>query len=150
MRSFRLGAATVGFLVTATFTGLSFANAPQGQYATNAGTVYDSKTKLTWQQTAPSGTYTVANAVAYCAGLGATLTGSWRLPTVKELNSLVDYSRSTAPLIDSLAFGGTPSARFWSATASAGSTTSGWYVSFVDGTAGGAATSTTYNVRCVR
>ena len=39
--------------------GASRANAPAGRYTTPAsGTVYDTKTKLTWQQAVPTTTYT--------------------------------------------------------------------------------------------
>src|ERR1700690_1382575 len=73
------------------------ATAPAGRYTYPAtGTVYDTKTKLTWQQTAQSAPRPYAGAAAktYCAGVGATLGGTgWRLPTVKELQTIVGESR---------------------------------------------------------
>src|SRR6202142_4217978 len=70
--------------------------APAGRYTyPAAGTVYDTKTKLTWQRTAPSKEYTWADAKTYCAGVGAALSGTgWRLPTMKELLTIVDETRS--------------------------------------------------------
>jgi hypothetical protein len=76
------------------------ASAPAGRYVvtnggTGNGTVYDTKTKLTWQQTVSSTTYTWADAKTYCAGVGTSLGGTgWRLPTLKELQTIVDYSQS--------------------------------------------------------
>jgi hypothetical protein len=98
------------------------ANAPAGQYVVTAGgtgngTVYDTKSRLTWQQTASSTMYTWVDAKTYCAGVGASLGGTgWRLPTLKELQSLVDYSQSTGPMIDPNAFPATSRSFFWSAT----------------------------------
>ena len=133
------------------------ANAPVGQYVVTAGEtgngiVYDTKSKLTWQQTVSSTAYyTWADAKTYCAGVGASLGGTgWRLPTFKELQSLVDYSQSTAPMIDPNAFPSTPSAVFWSASPVAGSPSSAWSVNFSNGYTYYDAVSVTYNVRCVR
>jgi len=75
------------------------ANAPAGQYVVTAsgtgnGTVYDTKSKLTWQQTVSSATYSWVAAKTYCAGVGASLGGTgWRLPTIKELQSIVDLTQ---------------------------------------------------------
>jgi hypothetical protein len=146
-------AMTIRFLVVATilFTTVpSGASAPANRYATSNGTVYDNKTRLTWQQVLSSTTMTASNAATYCAGLNAALPGSWRVPTLKELQALVDYSTSTSPMIDSTFFPGTPSARFWSSSAEVNSSTYGWYVSFVDGTTSTATNTTAYYVRCVR
>src|SRR5262249_9568805 len=66
------------------------------------GVVLDNKTTLTWQQTPPMSTFTLSGALSYCAGLNLGGTG-WRLPTAKELLTLVDYSRSgtqTTGMID--------------------------------------------------
>ena len=62
------------------------ADAPMGRYTlTNdkmlTGTVYDNKTKLTWQQAVPSTTYNWSAAMSYCTGNVGALPGSgWRLP----------------------------------------------------------------------
>jgi hypothetical protein len=132
------------------------ASAPGGRYVvtnggTSSGTVYDSKTRLTWQQTTSSIPYTRADAKTYCAGVGSSLGGTgWRLPTLKELQSLVDYSQTTPPMIDSTAFPGTPSDFFWSASPLAGSSSGAWDVYFGNGQTGFCGVSGTFNVRCVR
>src|SRR5208283_5394749 len=119
------------------------ANAPAGQYVVTAsgtgnGTVYDTKSKLTWQQTVSSATYSWVAAKTYCAGVGASLGGTgWRLPTIKELQSIVDLTQTTAPMIDPNAFPGAPSAYFWSSSPVAGSPSYAWYVHFGYGYADG-------------
>ena len=127
------------------------ANAPAGRYTTSGGTVYDTKTKLTWQQTISSNSYAWADAKTYCAGVGSSLGGTgWRLPTLKELQSLVDYSQTISPRIDSTAFPGAPSLWAWSASPLAGSSSGAWDVYFGNGQTGFCGVSGTFNVRCVR
>ena len=133
------------------------AAAPAGHYVvatvsgTATGTVYDSKSKLTWQRMVSSTVYAWAAAQTYCAGVGTSPGGTgWRLPTMKELQSLVDYSQSSAPLIDQTAFPATPANYFWSASAVAGSPSNAWDVNFSNGYTYYIDVSKTYNVRCVR
>ena len=132
------------------------ATAPAGRYVvtnggTSSGTVYDTKTKLAWQQTISSNSSTWADAKTYCAGVGSGLGGTgWRLPTLKELQSLVDYSQTTPPMIDSTAFPGTPSDWFWSASPLAGSSSDAWDVYFFNGYTNYGDVSLPSYVRCVR
>jgi hypothetical protein len=128
------------------------AAAPAGHYTFPAtGTVLDTKTKLTWQRTAPAATYAWSAAKTYCAGVGATLGGTgWRLPTIKELQTIVDETQ-TAPPIDSTAFPGTPALAFWSLTQTKDSS-GAWLVDFSTTTNGGTSSdvlTATYSVRCV-
>jgi formylglycine-generating enzyme required for sulfatase activity len=129
------------------------AAAPGGRYTISGGTVSDSKTKLTWQQAAPATLYSWSDAKTYCASatVSSALGGSgWRLPTVKELLTILDDSLATGPLVDATAFPGTPSAYFWSTTVAAGTASSAWQVDFASGNTGGVAETMTRNVRCVR
>jgi hypothetical protein len=70
------------------------------------GTITDNATGLMWQQSDDGNTYDWENALAYAENL--TLAGhtDWRLPNAKELQSLVDYTRSpnttSSPAIDPL------------------------------------------------
>jgi hypothetical protein len=124
-------------------------SAPAGRYVTASGTVYDTKTKLTWQQTVSSTTNTWADSKAYCAGVGASLGGTgWRLPTLKEVQTIVDYSRAN-PSIDPTAFPATQDVAYWSSSP-AGSPSSAWIVWSDRGDTNISDVSLTFNVRCVR
>jgi hypothetical protein len=132
--SFRLCGALA--LVAVAVGASARADAPAGRYTVAGGTVTDNKTKLVWQQTAPSSIYpwvgVGGSAKDYCQTLGATLSGpGWRLPTIKELQTIVDESRSR-PSIDLSAFPMAPAAVFWSSSLVAGSS-SAWAVDFGDG-----------------
>lgn len=116
--------------------------APAGRYTIPGdGTVYDTATTLTWQQTANLTGMMWAAAGPYCAGLTGPAGGGWRLPTVKELTTLLDYTRSDSPFIDPVAFPGVPAQSssgavnaFWSSTSlvgtSVGLTEGAWLVYF--------------------
>ncbi len=61
----------------------------------NNKTITDKATGLTWQQGDSQTSMDFPNALNYCENL--TLAGKkWRLPNVKELHSIVDYTRSPA------------------------------------------------------
>jgi len=128
------------------------AGAPNPQTYTDNGdmTVTDGVTQLMWQENIDTST-TQADAATYCSNL--TLAGhkDWRLPSLPELLSIVDYSRSS-PSIDPTYFPKTPaSGHFWTSTLVAGSTTKGYDVSFLYGGFDGNNTlSSKLWVRCVR
>jgi hypothetical protein len=152
-----LGGAALAMSVVS-FVFAARAAAPAGRYQIGTGTVYDTKTKLTWQQTVPSGTYTFdysgsssTSAQVYCASLSLS-GGGWRVPTMKELPTLVDYSvASPGPTIDASAFPSTPAVEFWSATPDGMISRGVWVVDFSTGARVGImATIAMLNVRCVR
>ena len=58
----------------------------------------------------------------------------WRLPTVRELHTLVDEARSH-PAIDTEAFPDTPPTWFWSASQANSRITHAWLVHFGEGRA---------------
>jgi hypothetical protein len=146
-------AALVALLAAGLVVRAASAGAPALRYTIGtgpaAGTVYDTKTMLTWQQAVSGTTYTWANAKSACqtaSGNG----GGWRLPTAPELLSLVDFLASSGPFIDTTAFPNTPTKAFWSATPVAGSTTTAWPVDFSTGNSNEANVTTASYVRCVR
>jgi hypothetical protein len=126
------------------------ASAPAGRYTIANGTVYDTKTGLTWQQAVSSSTYTQAAAASYCSSLSLNAV-TWRLPTMKELLTIVDDSvASPGPTIDSTAFPATPAIAFWSSTPwPLGSILVALGVDFSDGATDDLDRSTTNYVRCV-
>jgi hypothetical protein len=64
-------------------------------YADNGdGTVTDSATGLTWMQSDSGSGMDWADALSYCENLDLAGSSDWRLPDAKELQSIVDYTRS--------------------------------------------------------
>jgi hypothetical protein len=132
------------------------------------GTITDSGTNLRWQKCSAgqnndstcSGTvslYSWQNALVYCNSL--TLgSKQWRLPSVRELNSLVEESRTTAPQINTTFFPNTPTStstngNYWTSTSS-DLNNSAYYVSFFQSFSGyaapyGSKTGSLFSVRCV-
>lgn len=127
------------------------APAPPGRYTfPTAGTVYDTKTKLTWQQSLDSPNYDLAGAKVYCAGLGATLGGvGWRLPTLTELQTIVDESRWD-PALDPIAFPGPAPNITWASSPVAGDSSSGWIANSQNGNMGFYDVTYHAYARCVR
>lgn len=125
---------------------------PAGRYTASSGTVLDTKTKLVWQEPRAASSMTWAAAKTYCPGLGTTLGGSgWRLPTIKELQTLVDVSVATGPAIDPIYFPNAGLGSFWSSTPSTADTTAAWVLSFTANFGEGqAGMSGNAAVRCVR
>jgi len=97
----------------------------ENDFADNGdGTVTDQATGLIWQQDngeqAPDDyQFEWEDALSYCANLDLGGATDWRLPHVKELQSIVDYTRSE-PSLDTTALGFTQTADtaafFWSST----------------------------------
>ncbi|MSQ83588.1 MAG: DUF1566 domain-containing protein [Myxococcales bacterium] len=110
--------------------------------------VADALLQRTWQQATPATTYEWADAKSSCGGL-TVQGGGWRLPTLRELLSLVDYQLAQ-PAIDKVAFPGTESSFYWSATAYSGSSAHAWSVDFSYGNGGFNHNGNAYRVRCVR
>ena len=116
------------------------------------GTVLDTRTGLTWQRSVgpsfSSASYDWAEAGAACRALALDGAG-WRLPSVKELQTLLDLTRQN-PALDPEAFPGAPSNEFWTSTPVTGSTSDAWYVNFWFGITNTLARSSTTWARCVR
>jgi hypothetical protein len=115
------------------------------------GTVTDNKTGLVWQQAEP-GYMTWDSALSYCEGLPLGGKTDWRLPNIKELESITDDTRYY-PAIDTSFFPGAYASVYWSSTTIADVPNYAWVVDFyfVNGFVNG--TYKDYNdmyVRCVR
>lgn len=134
---------------------------PTARFAVLAGgLVRDTLTQLVWQQDgsgaragcAQGTTCTWAEAKAYCAGLVLGGFSGFRLPTAKELSSIVNFTMTGPVAIDQIAFPNTPGVAFWTSSPSAYFSSSAWYVDFASGYLddyyGGVGNN--YRVRCVR
>jgi hypothetical protein len=126
------------------------ATASSSSYTDNGdGTVTDISTGLMWQKSSSSDK-TWEQALAYCEGLNLGTNTDWRLPTIKELRSLVDYSRYS-PAINTTYFPDTVSALYRASTTSATHTGGAWGVPFYDGRYDGMyGKDDSYYVRAVR
>ncbi|TGK37473.1 DUF1566 domain-containing protein [Leptospira gomenensis] len=131
------------------------------------GTILDQKSGLVWQKcasgqgtagdsytacgTGTATTYTWADALAYCNGLNLNGITGWRLPSVKELVSLADYSRAAAPAIDTTFFPATTGSYWTSTNHPSGSYRNhAYFIAFNAGTYDTVVKTTAYRVRCVR
>lgn len=91
------------------------------------GTVTDKETNLTWMKEDDGKRRTWEDAKEYCEKVKLPGKG-WRLPTVKELISIVDYDKH-GPCIDPV-FIDTQTAYYWSSTPFAGDSGNAWIVNF--------------------
>ncbi len=80
----------------------------QPSYRDNGdGTVTDLNTKLIWQKTPPGTLYRWSDAAGYAKNLKLAGHNDWRVPTMKELYSIVDFRgtmRTRTPYIDTKYF----------------------------------------------
>jgi hypothetical protein len=84
-----------------------------GDAEVTGDTVTDNYTGLTWQRGIASSTMVESDAVSYCTALG----NGFRLPTLKELVTLVDPILFSPSIDTTTVFPGTPAGQFWSSTA---------------------------------
>jgi VWFA-related protein len=88
----RLGSALAVFAGLVLLLGL--AGAVWGAYVNNGdGTVTDTATGLMWQQADDGQARTWQNALSYCEALDLAGQTDWRLPDIRELQSIVDDGR---------------------------------------------------------
>jgi hypothetical protein len=124
------------------------ADARPGRYVVKPTTVYDTRTRLTWQRDVGISLYTWTEAEDYCKKLDID-GGAWRLPGVKELETLVDESRVN-PAIDEAAFPATPAKFFWTDSLVTNFPSNGWTVDFNRGGDNFFPVTSGQLVRCVR
>jgi hypothetical protein len=108
-----------------------------------------------WQRVAPAQTYDWSGAKSYCVSLNALNLGGfasgWRLPNIKELQTLVDPRvLPPGPTIDGTAFPSTPPTWFWSSSSCTGTSGHAWTVYFSEGITLDVDATGAYSVRCVR
>jgi hypothetical protein len=77
----------------------------------DGGLVRDKLTDLVWQQQGSTTKMTWTDAQSYCSSLGS----GFRLPTLRELDSLVDPTTSSGPTMDG-AFPSTGTEKYWTSS----------------------------------
>ena len=129
---------------------LAKVNPGQTDYTIMASTVIDKITGLEWQRIDDNTIRNWNAALDYCANLSLDGRTDWRLPDIIELQSIVDYGQTSTPIIDGVAFPGTNSSGYWSASSRASSSGSAWVVNFGGGNVSSNIKSNFFYVRCVR
>ncbi len=144
----RLRLVTLAGLVLSPY--LAFAVSPLGRFIlTDSGdTVSDSRTGLVWQR-AINAAGNWFDGRSYCLNSTGLPGSGWRLPSIEELLTLVDTTRSS-PAIDDSWFPDTPVAAYWSSTPSASSTNDAWALVLDYGNAHRFDKSNAGAFRCVR
>ncbi|MEI6175759.1 MAG: DUF1566 domain-containing protein [Verrucomicrobiota bacterium] len=112
------------------------------------GTVTDNNTGLVWQQ-AESATMTWENALVYAENLSLGGHSDWRLPNIKELQSVSDGDLR-APSLDKSYFTDATTTFYWSSTSLSNDTTQAWYLDSDYGLTSYTAKTGLWHVRCVR
>ena len=101
-----------------------------GPFTTNSdGTVTDSATGLVWQQGEAGQIPTWEGALNYCENLPLAGKTDWRLPNIRELESIVDDTKEGTQ-IDTSVFPGAQPVSYWSSTTYASDPTWAWLEPF--------------------
>jgi len=91
----------------------------------NNGTITDNLTGLIWQKTAASDLMTWEEALLYASALSLGSKDDWRLPNVKEIQSLND-PQLTKPSFNKSFFPGCLSGNYWSSTTQVNAKAKAW------------------------
>lgn len=124
-------------------------NTSPANYTSADGVTLDRVTGLEWQQVDSNVNYTFDGANGYCNTLTLDGESNWRLPTAKELLSIVDFG-TFSPAVDGSAFPATDSVTYWTATDLNTINDFRWTVGFASGGHLQAGELGNRRVRCVR
>ncbi|MDF3071722.1 MAG: hypothetical protein K0R38_7323 [Polyangiaceae bacterium] len=90
-----------------------------GELEVGTGVVTDTMTRLTWQASELTATpRTWVEALEYCESLSLAGENDWRLPSIKELATLVDETATASPAI-AASFGAGAEQKYWSSSPAA-------------------------------
>ncbi|KPA10489.1 protein containing DUF1566 [Candidatus Magnetomorum sp. HK-1] len=112
-------------------------------------TITDIASGIMWEIESSNMTQKWKTALAYCENLSLAKHEDWRLPDLKELRSIVDYSNYD-PLIDKEYFSLKMPAFYWTSTSYVSTTGNAWGVYFGYGPSHRGDKSSPYYVRAVR
>jgi len=114
------------------------------------GTVSDNVTGLIWQQEDDDTRRIWEEACSYCDDLTLAGYSDWRLPSKKELMSIVNYGTGIFLSIDITYFSNTHGSFYWSSTTYVDNSSYAWDVNFSNGSVIHHSKSGNSYVRCVR
>jgi formylglycine-generating enzyme required for sulfatase activity len=112
-------------------------------------TVTDQSTGLVWQKFPAGSTMVWEDALKYGEALAQGGFTDWRIPNIKELQSLNDETLLN-PSVDRTFFPGFAVGKFWSSTTQFNATTRAWYMDFQYGIATYELKTTAFYIICVR
>jgi uncharacterized protein (TIGR03437 family) len=122
----------------------------RGSYTDNGdGTVTDNHTGLMWQKADSGSTLSWEDALRYSEGLSLAGYSDWRLPNVKELQS-INEERLASPSLDATYFSGVLASEYWSSTTLVNQPAEAWTVEFAYGIASYRTKTEAVRVRSVR
>ena len=113
------------------------------------GTITDNLTQLVWQKVSNPNLFTWENALVYAEGLNLATASDWRLPNIKELQSLNDETVSN-PSVNTTFFPTIGVHNYWSSTSLPNQTTKAWYWSTTFGVTTYDTKTNTNFIICVR
>lgn len=129
--------------------GASLPSPPYHHFTNNFdGTITDLDTGLTWQQSETSA-MSLESALQYAEGLALAGRTDWRLPNIKELQSLNDETFAN-PSLSTSVFPGAQTLRYWSSTTLINRSNSAWWVNFQSGLVSYDSKTNNLYGRCVR
>jgi hypothetical protein len=126
---------------------------PNPRFTTQSDTnvVQDNLTGLMWARNANlDGPKDWPGAVDYCEALNHGGYSDWRLPNVRELQSLIDFGRYNLALPSGHPFTDCQAGNYWSSTMLADPSGDAWYMRLTDGYIDVSGTTATSYVRPVR
>ncbi|HNR87497.1 MAG TPA: DUF1566 domain-containing protein [Spirochaetota bacterium] len=125
----------------------NYPNVPLSRNFTDNGlTITDNRTGLIWVKctqglsgsdctTGSASTYTWSAAMNACSSLSYSSRANWRLPSVVELMTLINFENE-GPSLDTVYFPNIPSSAgrsYWTSTSFSSDSSYAWYVSFENG-----------------
>lgn len=112
--------------------------------------IYDNTTSALWQNTKENSHLTMTHKQAkdYCSRLTIEQYSDFRLPTVKELQTLVDFNKRKPAILS--AFNHVASDVYWSSTIDVYRNDSVWAVDFKTGSVKSTGTTYDRHIRCVQ
>jgi hypothetical protein len=113
------------------------------------GTVTDELTQLTWQQFAYNDSLSWEQALLYSDTLSSNAYYDWRLPNIKELQSLSDETKLN-PSVDTVYFSGFTTGNYWSSTSVSNLPQNAWYYNSQFGITSHHAKTAMHRIICVR
>ena len=91
------------------------------------GTITDNLTNRQWQKITPQNAMTWEESLMYAEGLTLAGASDWRLPNIKELQSMSDESQMS-PSVQTSYFTTIGVKKYWSSTSNRNLTSSAWYL----------------------